>query len=140
VRNATVSKKGGIYMPGRKTRVNAVTNEEIIAALLQSPTVKEAAKSCGMDYTVIYDRLKEPAFKEQYQAARQEVIQQAITYVQSVTAAAIKRLHDIMNDPEVAPQIQVNAAESILRNSLKLTEQGEIMQQLAEIKAALNYD
>lgn len=127
-------------MPGRKTRVNAVTNEEIIAALLQSPTVKEAAKSCGMDYTVIYDRLKEPAFKEQYQAARQEVIQQAITYVQSVTAAAIKRLHDIMNDPEVAPQIQVNAAESILRNSLKLTEQGEIMQQLAEIKAALNYD
>lgn len=127
-------------MPGRKTRVNAVTNEEIIAALLQSPTVKEAAKSCGMDYTVIYDRLKEPAFKEQYQAARQEVIQQAITYVQSVTAAAIKRLHDIMNDPEVAPQIQVNAAESIIRNSLKLTEQGEIMQQLAEIKAALNYD
>lgn len=113
-------------------------NEVVIAALLQSPTVAEAARSCGLSHTQVYARLNDPTFKAQYDAAKQEVIQQAITYVQSVTAAAIKRLHDIMLDPETAPQIQVNAAESILRNCIKLTEQGEIMQQLAEIKQALN--
>lgn len=113
-------------------------NEVVIAALLQSPTVTEAAKSCGVSYTRIYARLRDPAFKAEYDAAKSAVIQQAVTYVQSVTAAAIKRLYDIMNDPEVAPQIQVNAADCLLRNSHKLTETGEVMQQLAEIKAAMD--
>ena len=113
-------------------------NEVVIAALLQSPTVTEAAKSCGVSYTRIYARLKDPDFKAEYDAAKSAVIQQAVTYVQSVTAAAIKRLYDIMNDPEVAPQIQVNAADCLLRNSHKLTETGEVMQQLAEIKQAMD--
>ena len=46
-------------------------------------------------------------------------------------------MRDIMTDPNNAAQVQLNAAECILRNSLKLTEQADILAQIAELKKAV---
>ena len=46
-------------------------------------------------------------------------------------------MREIMNDPDAAQQTQLNAAEAILRNSLKLTEQNDILTQLAELQKAV---
>ena len=46
-------------------------------------------------------------------------------------------MRDVMNDPDASQQVQLNAAEAITRNSLILTEQADILAQLAELKKAV---
>ena len=40
----------------------------------------------------------------------------------------------ICTDPEAAPQVRLNAADAIIRNSLKLTEQTDILNRLQKLE------
>ena len=41
---------------------------------------------------------------------------------------------EICEDAEASPQVRLNAADAIIRNSLKLTEQNDILSRLAELE------
>lgn len=111
--------------------------EQILAALISNPTIKAASQVCGVSETQIRERLRKPLFKAKYDRLRRDMLEQATAYIQGVTSEAIEKIRDVMNDPGTAPQTQINAAEAILRNSLKLTEQNDILKQLAELNAAV---
>lgn len=112
-------------------------DEQILAALLTNPTVRAASKACGVSETQIYARLRNPEFREKYDNARRELLEQSTAYIQGIVSEAIDKMREVMNDPDAAPQVQLNAAECITRNSLKLTEQTDILRQLAELKKAV---
>ena len=112
-------------------------DELIIAALLSNPTVRAAAAACGVSETQIYARLRQPAFKERYDRARLEVLQQSTAYLQGIVSDAIRKMYELMNDPDTAPQIQLNAAIAITRTQQTMTEQTDILTQLAELKKAV---
>lgn len=112
-------------------------DELIISALISNPTVRAAAAACGVSETQIYSRLRQPAFKEKYDTARRGLLEQSTAYLQGIVSEAIEKMRDVMNDPDAAPQVQLNAAEAITRTSLKLTEQTDILTQLAELKKAV---
>ena len=115
-------------------------DEVIIAALLSNPTVRAASKACGVSETQIYARLRSPAFKKKYDDARRELLQQSTAYIQGIVSEAIQKMRDVMNDPNASQQVQLNAAEAITRNNLKLTEQTDVLAQLAELKKAVYPD
>ena len=112
-------------------------DELIISALIGNPTVRAAAAACGVSETQIYARLRNAAFKEKYDAARRELLEQSTAYIQGIVSEAIQKMRDVMNDPDASQQVQLNAAEAITRNSLKLTEQADILAQIAELKKAV---
>ena len=112
-------------------------NELIIASLISTTSVRAAAKVCGVSETQIFARLRDPAFKKQYDDARREMLEQSTAYVQGIVGEALQKMYEIMNDENAAPQIQLNAAEAIVRNSLKLTEQTDIIKQITELTAAV---
>ena len=112
----------------------------VIAALIASPTVRQASKACGVSECQIYARLRKPDFKEKYDNARRDLLAQSTAYIQGIVSEAIQKMRDIMNNPDNAPQVQLNAAEAITRNSLKLTEQTDILAQLAELRKAVFTD
>lgn len=112
-------------------------DELIIAALISNPTIRAASTVCGVSETQIYARLRTPAFKARYDKAKREMLEQSTTYVQSIVSEAIQKMHAIMTDENVAPQIQLNAAEAIVRASLKMTEQTDILGTIADLTAAV---
>ena len=112
-------------------------DELIISALISNPTVRAAAAACGVSATPIYARLRTPAFKEKYDNARRELLEQSTAYIQGIVSEAIKTMYDVMKDPDASQQVRLNAADTITRNSLKLTEQIDILGQLAEIRKAV---
>lgn len=112
-------------------------DELIIAALLSNSTVRAAATACGISEKRIYTRLRDKAFKEKYDLARRDLLEQSTTFIQSIVSEALEKMRAIMHDPDVAPQTQLNAADCILRNCVKLTEQNDILTQLAELKKAV---
>ena len=115
-------------------------DELVIAALIASPTVREAAKVCGVSETQVFARLRKPEFMQRYDAARREVLAQSTAYVQGIVSDAIRKMHEIMTNPDVAPQTQLNAADAIIRTALRLTEQIDILSQIEELNRAVFAD
>ena len=112
-------------------------DELIISALIGNPTVRKAAKACGVSETQIYARLRTPAFKARYDAVRLELLEQSTVYIQGLVGDATEKMREVMNNPDASPQVQLNAAEAIIRSSLKLTEDSEMLKDITELKRAV---
>lgn len=119
-------------MQTRRTNENAVSNEEIIAALLSHGTIKEAAAAAGIASRTIYDRMKDKGFKEEYKTARADIVRQAASSLNGKIAAAIDTIAEIMQDPETNPATRLQAAQTILNNAAKFAERLTAAEAIAE--------
>ena len=97
----------------------AVSNEKIIAALLQYGTMKEAAAAAGTTSRTIYDRMKDKEFRAEYMEAKNDII---VFSINEKLAAAIDAVADIMNDKENNPAVRLQAAQTILNNAGKFAQ------------------
>lgn len=109
-------------------------DEIIITALLAQPTVRAAAATCNISETQIYKRLRDKSFKEKYDKARYELLEENTARLQKHIGAAIEAMSEIVKDDETTAQVRLNAAEAIIRNSIKLTEQTDILRRLDELE------
>ncbi len=100
----------------------AISDEKIIAAILSNGTFEEAAKSCGITSRTIRDRLQDPDFRADYAAAKNEILRQAVTRLNSNLAAAVDTVAEIMQDKTANPAIRLQAAQTILNNANKLAD------------------
>ena len=110
---------------------NRKNDEIILAALLSTPTVRAAAEACGVSESVIYSRRKEPDFKDRYDRERREMLTQSAAALQTHLGAAIEAMGEIVSDKETNPQTRLNAAEAVIRNTLKLTERTVVLDRLS---------
>lgn len=114
--------------------------ERYIAALLTNATIKDAAAACGVSERTMHNRLNDPAFRARYDTARLEALRQSSAYLQVIVGEAIQKMYEIMLDPDTAPQIQLNAATAIVRAQQTMTEQTDVLTQLAELKEAVFHE
>ena len=106
-------------------------------ALLSTATVTQAARESGLSPNTIYKRLKDPEFSKRYYMARLEMLKSHVAELHGYLGGAIDTLGQIMENKDVPPQTRLNAAESIIRNCLKLTEQADIMDRLESLEERL---
>ena len=107
-------------MAAKKT--SATSDEEIIAALLASGTVKDAAASVGMTARALYERMSNREFRAAYNSAKADIVRQAVFSINGKLSAAIDAVADIMTDKEVNPAVRLQAAQTILNNAGKFAE------------------
>lgn len=106
---------------------SAVTDEQIIAALISSGTIAKAAEAAGISSRTIYERMTHREFKAAYRAAKSDLIRQAVFNMDNKLTDAINTIAEIMNDKTANPAIRLQAAQTILNNAQKFAErlQGE---------------
>lgn len=104
------------------TNVKAVSNEEIIAAILQHGTIKEAAAAAGITPRTIYDRMQNREFRSEYMEAKTGIVRRAVFSINEKLSDAIEAVTDIMKDPENNPAIRLQAAQTILNHAGKFAE------------------
>lgn len=112
-------------------------DERIISALLCTSTVRAASSVCGISESQIYARLRDPVFKAKYDDARRQLLERAVGGLQGHLSAAVDKLREVMDSVEASPQTQLNAAESILRSSLKMSERIDILERVDAVEKAL---
>ena len=110
----------------------AVSNEKIIAALLTSGTIKEAAAAAGIAPRTLYDRMGEKDFREEYKAAKAGVMRQAAISLNGKITAAVDTIAEIMQDKGANPATRLQAAQTILNNAAKFAERLTADEQAAE--------
>ncbi len=111
-----------------------IADEQIISAILASTTNKEAAEICGLSEAQFYKRIRTDDFKRKYTQVKSNLLERATTTIQSGMSEAARTMLEIMQDPAASPQVRLNAADSILRNGMKLTEQNDILQRLERLE------
>jgi len=100
----------------------AVSNEEIIAAILQHSTIKEAAAAVGISTRSIYDRMEERAFRSEYMAAKDDIIRGAVFNINRRLSQAVDTVAEIMEDKDNNPAIRLQAAQTIIKNAAAFAE------------------
>ena len=71
-------------------------------AMLESPTLKEAASAARVGETTLWRWSQEPEFKAAYMEARREAVKQAIAHLQSATGEAVTCLRDVMKSAKAS--------------------------------------
>lgn len=116
----------------------AISDEQIVAALLQNGTIKAAAAAVGMSERALYDRMSAGTFQAVYKAAKADLIRAAVLNINRQLQAAIDTVVEVMQDKENNAAVRLQAAQTILNNAgkfaqrLQLDETSVIMQRESE--------
>lgn len=109
-------------MARTREREQAVSDEQIIAALLNNKTLKTAAAAAGISERAIYDRMNDGDFQALYKAAKADLIRAAVFNLNSKLQEAIDTVAEIMADQDNNAAIRLQAAQTILNNAGKFAQ------------------
>jgi hypothetical protein len=115
----------------RDTELTA-KQEKAIVALLDKPTIREAALSLNIGEATLWRWLQEPEFHRAYRAARRQVVEHSISELQAATSdavAALKRNLTCGNQ-----SVEVRAAQIILEQSVKAVELVDLAERVEELE------
>lgn len=101
---------------------NAISDEQIIAALLSNGTIKAAAAAVGLSERAIYDRMNDGEFKALYRAAKADLIRAAVFHINGQLQEAIDTVVAVMKNEDNNPAIRLQAAQTILNNAGKFAQ------------------
>lgn len=101
----------------------AISDEEIIASLLQSATLKEAAALAGISPRSLYDRMNREDFIAAYQRAKAEHLRAALLSLNGKVEEAIATIAGIMQDEKTNPATRLQAAQTILNHAGRISKQ-----------------
>ncbi len=111
-----------------------VTDEEIIAALLNSPTNRDAAATIGMNERHFYKRLQSEELRAKLRAVQEKLLDDTVSEMRKNLTEATAVIVSVMKNPEVSPQTRINAADMLQRNYLKLSERADILDRLDRLE------
>ena len=127
-----------------KKNQTAVSDEEIVAALLNSGSIQQAAEAAGIAPRTIYDRMGTRDFRAVYSAAKSDVIRQAVFSMCGNIATAVNVIIGIMNNEENPAGTRLSAAKLLLDNAGKFTdrlsEADKTTAEMAEPAIGVNID
>lgn len=103
-------------------REKAITDEQIIAALLNSGTIKAAAAAVGMSERALYDRMSKGDFQAMYKAAKADLVRAAVLHLNQQVQAAIDTVCEIMSNEDNNAAVRLQAAQTILNNAGKFAQ------------------
>ena len=109
-------------MAKAKEKAQAVSDEQLIAALLNSRTLKTAAAAAGISERALYDRMNKREFQALYKAAKADLIRAAVFDMNNKLQEAIDTVAEIMTDQDNNPAIRLQAAQTILNNAAKFSQ------------------
>ena len=113
-------------------------NEQILAALVATGSVRAAAKAVGVSETTIRTRLNDPNFRAEYEKAKSEILTEACDALAARLTLAVDVLCDVLDSDATPATVKVSAADSILRQGLRYVEAANILRRLDALEQRTN--
>jgi hypothetical protein len=109
--------------------------EKAIAALLAERTIQNTAARAKISERTLMYWLKQPVFAAEYRAARQRVVEHAITLLQQTTSLAVDTLTRNMLCGKAS--VEVVAAGKILEHAVAAVELFDLAGRVAELEQTI---
>lgn len=114
-------------------RKRVVTDEIVIAALMENSTLDAAAKQCGLSIRQLYDRRQDPEFINRLREAQSAALGGAVRFLQAHTSTAAETLVDICQNG-MQEQNRLNAARVLLEQAARLSEVADFAERLEALE------
>lgn len=111
--------------------------QQAVTALLSSPTIGDAAKSCGMGERTLKRWLKDEDFLAAYRDAQRNLLESAVNRLRGAALEFVNALHHIATDNGAPPAARATAARSGLEVLLKAGALEELERRVADLEQAL---
>ncbi len=111
--------------------------EKAIAALLSTSTIKEAAEACGLTTVTLWRWFQLTEFAAAWRVARRQVVENAITRLQTTASEAVETLKRNLTCGNEA--VEVRAASLIIEQAVKGVELVDLqarVERLEELSAS----
>lgn len=105
----------------------------LIAALAAGASYVDAAKAAGVSERTVRRRMAEPAFRQQVDEIRAEMLAQAVAKLTSASVKAVETLEALLGSP--LDFARLSAARAILELAAKYREQHDIAERIAALEA-----
>ena len=120
-------------------RITAEAREDILVqALLTCPNLTEVSKKTKIPRPTIYTVINTDSFRKKYTEARDKEVTTAIAYLQGKLGECAAVLVDTATDPEVQPQIRVNAANAALSQCSQWTKNVDALERLEAVEKLMS--
>lgn len=104
------------------SKEKAISDEQIIAALLDHGTIRAAAQAAGISERTLYDRMNKGEFQALYKSAKTDLVRAAVLNINRQLQAAIDTVVEVMQDPDNNAAVRLQAAQTILNNAGKFAQ------------------
>lgn len=108
-----------------------------VLALLERPTLKDAATAAGVAASTLHRWMQQEKFKAAHMEARRAAVNQSIAHLQSATGEAVTCLRDVMKSTSASDAAKVSAARAVLELSLKAVELEDLAERVKQLEALL---
>ena len=115
-----------------------ISDEELIAALISTGTIKAAAQAAGIGERTFYTRMKSGEFQALYKAAKADTIRAAVNALNARTQAAIDTIAEIMEAQDVNPATRLQAAQTILNHAGRFADRLQAAEQSVQLQEEQN--
>lgn len=122
-----------------RKKQTAVSDEQIVAALMTNGTQRAAAAAVGIDERTIYNRMNDGAFQAVYKSAKADLIRGTVSNLNMQIQAAIETVVDVMTNKENNAAVRLQAAQTILNNASKFSDRLQNSETLAISQAQSNH-
>jgi hypothetical protein len=116
----------------RKSPMKIANREKALSALLESVSITDAAKKCGLNEKTLRRYLEDTEFQTEFRAARRVVFEQNIARLQSLHAGAVETLERNLNCEN--PSVEVRAAQIVIESNRKDFETFDILERLEQLE------
>ena len=104
------------------SKTKTISDEAIIAALLDHGTIRAAAEAVGLSERTIYDRMSDGEFQALYKSAKSDLVRGALLRINKHLERAIDTVAEIMEDEDNNAAVRLQAAQTIINNAGKFAQ------------------
>ena len=104
------------------SKTKTISDEAIIAALLDHGTIRAAAEAVGLSERTIYDRMSDGEFQALYRAAKSDLVRAALLRINRHLERAIDTVAGIMEDEDNNAAVRLQAAQTIINSAGKFAQ------------------
>ncbi len=102
--------------------------EKVLVALIETSSIREAAKASGIGEATIYRYLQDKDFLAEYRNARRQTVESAIAQMQNAASEAVQTLRELQYCEN--PAVAARCAQIIFESSVKGLETTDILERL----------
>lgn len=108
-----------------------------LQSMLEQSTISKAAEAAGISRETAYRYLKDPSFQAELSKRQGECINNTVRFLQGKLAFCSETLIQIVENPEAADQVKINAINAVFANCKAMIEAAaniEALERLARIE------
>lgn len=109
----------------------------LVQSFLACPSIAEISRKTGISRSAIYKTMERDSFKGKLAKAKQEALQNTVSFLQGNLAECANTLMQIVKGDDVSPQTKVNACQAIMQQCRSWTDEIDVINRIAALEEVM---